>query len=198
MNGVVMSTFTIDTDNNIQAYAEAPASSNPAEVFSTQKELFRLAADWPAARLVEVWNSFAGAAPFNELRVVKKFTNRKTALSRIWRAIQRLAPDVATQAANTAPGKRKTKKPPTVAKPRGTARPRAQRAANVARKDTKKAEVLDMMRGPNGATLAELMKLTRWQAHTVRGFVSGTLTKKLGLKIESFRAENKERTYRIK
>ena len=42
------------------------------------------------------------------------------------------------------------------------------------------------------------MELTGWQAHTVRGFVSGTLTKKLGLKIESFRSEGKERTYRIK
>jgi Protein of unknown function (DUF3489) len=39
--------------------------------------------------------------------------------------------------------------------------------------------------------------MTGWQAHTVRGFVSGTLIKKLGLKIESFRNEAKERCYRI-
>jgi hypothetical protein len=44
-------------------------------------------------------------------------------------------------------------------------------------------------------TLAEVIELTGWQAHTVRGFVSGTLIKKLGLKIESFRSSEKERTY---
>ena len=41
------------------------------------------------------------------------------------------------------------------------------------------------------------MKATGWQAHTVRGFVSGTLIKKHGLKVESFRSEDKERTYRV-
>jgi len=40
--------------------------------------------------------------------------------------------------------------------------------------------------------------MDRWQPHTVRGFVSGTLVKKLGLKVESFHTEEKERTYRIK
>ena len=42
------------------------------------------------------------------------------------------------------------------------------------------------------------MGLTGWQAHTVRGFVSGTLIKKLELKVESFRSKEKERTYRIR
>ena len=39
--------------------------------------------------------------------------------------------------------------------------------------------------------------LKGWQAHTARGFASGTLTKKLGLEVESFRGEEKERTYKI-
>ena len=42
------------------------------------------------------------------------------------------------------------------------------------------------------------MKATGWQAHTVRGFVSGTLIKKMGLRVESFRAEDHARTYRIR
>jgi hypothetical protein len=193
-----MSTFTIDTDNNIQAYAEAPASSNPAEVFSTQKELAKLAASWPAARLVEVWNGFAGVAPFDDLKPVKKFTSRKAAVARIWQAVQRLLPDGAPQAADVPPARGKSKKSPTQAKRRDTDRAGAKRAANIAREGSKKAEILELMRRKQGATLDAIMKATGWQAHTVRGFVSGTLIKKLGLKVESFRSEEKERTYRIK
>ena len=54
------------------------------------------------------------------------------------------------------------------------------------------------MRRSQGATLPEIMELTGWQAHTVRGFVSGTLIKKLGLNVESFRSNENERTYRVK
>ena len=45
-------------------------------------------------------------------------------------------------------------------------------------------------------TLAEIMKFTGWQAHTVRGFISIAGSKQ-GLKIESVRGEDKQRTYRI-
>jgi hypothetical protein len=48
----------------------------------------------------------------------------------------------------------------------------------------------------DGATLAEIMNATGWQAHTVRGFVAGTL-KKMGVTVESFRSDDKERTYRL-
>jgi hypothetical protein len=188
-----MSTFTIDTDNNIQAHAEAPASGTPAEVFSTQKELAKLAADWPASRLVEVWNSFAGVAPFDDLKPVRKFTSRKAAVARIWTAVQRLSPDVTPQAAPVAPKKARLKKSPA----KGKRRERARGGAGEARPGSKKAEVLDLMRRAKGVTLAEIMKKTGWQAHTVRGFVSGTLVKKLGLKVESFRTGDKERAYRI-
>ena len=66
------------------------------------------------------------------------------------------------------------------------------------REGSKKAEVIDLMRRSQGATLSEVMELTGWQAHTVRGFVSGTLIKKLSLSVESFRSDEKERTYRVK
>jgi hypothetical protein len=46
--------------------------------------LAKLAADWPASRLVDIWNSLPGETP------VKKFKDRATAVSRIWRAIQSL------------------------------------------------------------------------------------------------------------
>ena len=63
---------------------------------------------------------------------------------------------------------------------------------------SKKDEVIDLMRRAQGASLAEIMELTGWQAHTVRGFVSGMLIRKLNMNVESFRSNEKERTYRIK
>ena len=52
------------------------------------------------------------------------------------------------------------------------------------------------MKRAKGATLAEIMKATGWQAHTVRGFVS-ILGSKGGEKIESSKNEAGERTYHI-
>jgi uncharacterized protein DUF3489 len=193
-----MATFTIDSENNITAHAGLPAGADESQSFSNQEELVKLAADWPASRLVDTWNSFAGVDPFDDLKPIKKFASRKGAVARIWQAIERLSPDVAQPVADVAPAKGKTKKSPTKSKRRDTARLGAKRAANVAREGSKKGEVLDLMRRSKGATLAEIMKLTGWQAHTVRGFVSGTLIKKLGLKVESFRSEERERTYRVK
>jgi hypothetical protein len=202
MDGVAMSTFTIDSNNNIAVFAsqeEATAAQiNNAESFSSAKDLNKLAAAWPAARLAEVWNSFAGVAPFGNLKPVKKFKDRKVAVTRTWEAIQRMVPNVGEQAPDVAPPKAKRDKGAKKGNQRHTARPSAKKMANVAREGSKKAEVLALMRRAKGVTLAEIMEKTGWQAHTVRGFVSGTLTKKLGLTVESFRTDDKERTYRIK
>lgn len=59
----------------------------------------------------------------------------------------------------------------------------------------KKAEVIAMMKRAKGATLAEIMAATGWQAHTVRGFVS-LLGSKGGEKIESTRSDAGERSYK--
>ena len=67
-------------------------------------------------------------------------------------------------------------------------KPKAERA-------NKKAEVIALMKRTKGATLAEIMKETGWQAHTVRGFVS--ILGKNGEKVESSKSEAGERTYRI-
>jgi hypothetical protein len=198
MNGVAMATFTIDSENNITAHVGLPAGADESQSFTNQKELAKLTTDWPMSRLIDTWNGFAGAAPFNDLRPVKKFTNRKAALARIWKAIERLAADVAKSVGNVAPTRGKAKKSPPEGERRNTARPGAKRGANVARDGSKKAEVIDLMRRPSGATLAEIMEMTSWQAHTVRGFVSGTLIKKLGLRVESFRNDEKERAYKIR
>ena len=75
--------------------------------------------------------------------------------------------------------------------------PKAQNEARVAG-DSKTAKILDLLKRPEGATLAALMKAAEWQAHSVRGFLSGTLRKKLGLTIESAKGEDGERTYTVK
>jgi hypothetical protein len=87
-----MTTFTIDTDNNITAHAAAPAAQDNLAVFASQKELAKVTAEWPISRLVETWNSFAGAPPFGDLKPVKKFENRAKATARIWAAIKKLQP----------------------------------------------------------------------------------------------------------
>jgi hypothetical protein len=66
-----------------------------------------------------------------------------------------------------------------------------------ARRGTKTTKIVDLLKRPGGATLKELMKTTGWQAHSVRGFLSGTLKKKMGTPVESFRSGDGERTYRI-
>ena len=183
-------TFTIDTDNNIAAHAGQPASAENLQSFASYQELAKLAAAWPATRLVETWNSFAGVAPFNDLKPVKKFTDRKVAIARIWAAVQRLSADDAPPARMVAPASPKAVTP-AVKAPR---RARAQDGAN--ERSNKKAEVLALMKRAKGVTLIEIVKLTGWQKHTVRGFVS-LLRSKGGEKIESLRNASGHRTYRM-
>jgi hypothetical protein len=80
-----MKIFTIENDSkNITLHAtvqEAEAVAN-AERFRNEAGLSKLAADWPASRLVEIWNSLPGVSP------VKKFKDRQTAVARIWKALE--------------------------------------------------------------------------------------------------------------
>jgi hypothetical protein len=151
-----MATFTIDSDNNITGYASGEAvPDGNTERFTTDSELAQLAAQWPAARLVEVWNSIPGLAR------VRKFTSRKTAVARIWKAAQSLvsgpnAPGVRTKSA-------KSRK-----------RPTSKAKAQTARDGSKKADIIRLLERAKGVTLEELMEATGWQAHSVRGFISGT------------------------
>ena len=62
---------------------------------------------------------------------------------------------------------------------------------------TKAAKILSLLRRSNGATIAELTKATSWQAHSVHGFMSGTLKKKQGIQINSRQEYGKPRRYSI-
>jgi hypothetical protein len=91
-----MKAFSIDETNNIKAFgAKQEAVSVSGLPFSSQKELAKLTAEWPVSRFIEIWNGFAGVAPFGDLKPVKKFTDRKVAVARMWQAIQRLGADSA-------------------------------------------------------------------------------------------------------
>jgi hypothetical protein len=74
---------------------------------------------------------------------------------------------------------------------------KAQRRAT-AREGTKKEKVLALLRRSQGATLTELMKATGWQSHSVRGFLSGALRKKMKLKVKSSKRDNGERVYSVR
>jgi Protein of unknown function (DUF3489) len=188
-----VATFTIDSENNIAAHPAVPINLENAQSFQSEKDLAKLVAEWPGSRLVEVWNSFAGVAPFSELKPVKKFTDRKSAVARIWAAIQRLAPDGTQPSRDVAPETARLKK--STSKPAKRAR-----AKHIARRgeecSNKRAEVIELMKKPKGATLAEIVEATGWQKHTVRGFVS-ILGSKGGLKVESSKNADGERTYRV-
>ena len=75
--------------------------------------------------------------------------------------------------------------------PDPSAKPKNSRAIS------KSAAILSMLRRPYGATLKELMQASNWQAHSVRGFLSGTVRKKLRLNLASRKRKNGERFYRI-
>ena len=209
-----MTIFTIDAENNIRAFpsAESTLVAGPeAQSFTSHKEFAKLGSDWPLTRLVETWNRFAGVVPWDDLKPVKKFTSRDTAVRRIWQAVQKIAPQaepamIAAPAAEEMPRSAaaadsgvppKPPKPRRVSKKSIGKRARAKQRSGPSREGTKKAAVLALIERSKGATLAEIQKATGWQAHTVRGFISATLGKKMGLAVESSRRQDGQRVYAL-
>ena len=100
----------------------------------------------------------------------------------------------APRRAPVAPKKAKAGKKASPAKkaPKGATKAKGSRAGS------KTSQILDLLKRPGGVSSAELMSTTGWQAHSVRGFLSGTVGKKLGLTVVSTKGENGERTYSVK
>ena len=64
-------------------------------------------------------------------------------------------------------------------------------------KSSKTDQCLAMLRQSEGVTVADLMAATGWQAHSVRGFLSGTVRKKLGLDLQSSKSNGEARRYHV-
>ncbi len=65
------------------------------------------------------------------------------------------------------------------------------------RDNSKQAQVIAMLRRPEGATIAQICEATGWKQHTVRGTFAGAFKKKLGLEITSTKESGGQRLYRI-
>lgn len=75
------------------------------------------------------------------------------------------------------------------------AKPEAIAAAQ--RPGTKQAQLIAMLQAPEGATIAEIAEATSWQHHSIRGAISGSLKKKLGLTVTSEKVAERGRVYRL-
>src|SRR5438477_8903107 len=161
--------FHVTSEDDIRVIDEQGARDmEGGSTFASEQELQKLATEWPMKRLVAIWNHLPGVHP------VARFTDRKTAIARIWRAIQ----------------------PQTEADRPSTRRASKAQHRPVFREGSKAAQVLTLLCRPEGATLNEIRNQTGWQAHTVRGFISRNLSKQ-SRKVRSFERDG-ERVYRLK
>jgi hypothetical protein len=117
-------------------------------------------------------------------------------------------PNIPTAAPAAAPSntdgvRRKPRPKPAVAKATSKGGAKKRKApppdrAKAARPGSKTAKLIALLKRSSGATLAQLIKATGWQAHSVRGFLAGTVTKKLGLQLESNKPEQGDRVYSLR
>src|SRR5437879_9827048 len=122
--------FHLTTDDHIRIINEqGPAESDTSgSSFASEQDFHEFAKEWPMKRLVAIWNHLPG------VHAVARFTDRKTAIRRIWRAIQ-------PQTEADRPTARRTSK--------------AQHQS-VFREGSKAAQVWTLLCGPQGTTLTEI------------------------------------------
>jgi uncharacterized protein DUF3489 len=142
---------------------------------------------------------------------MRKLSAEKDTRTNMTNAEANTAATLAAQGAHVAPERASSKKVATLRKgaPKGHKAAKGAKSAKKAAKqvrakefsgpraESKVAKILALIRRPKGATLAELAKLTGWQNHSIRGFLSGTVGKKMGLTVESAKREDGVRVYSI-
>jgi Protein of unknown function (DUF3489) len=203
-----MSTLPKNDANNVIAFRGGKEAAQARDAIPTsylsQAEFAKVSQDWPLSRFVEIFNALPGHAP------VKKFENRQKAVARLWKAVQPSAqnpqpvePCEPTRAPAGVPE-------PSVPLPEsGRGRKHAKETKSTHKADSansggqpttdrpnKKAQLIALMKRPQGVTLAEIMEATGWQKHTVRGFVS-ILGSHGGERIESSKNSAGDRIYKL-
>ena len=146
-------------------------------------------------------------------RVMDSIAKADPALNRIWRndedgraillhvtdaglAAIGVEPEDAPDGGDTAP-EGATEGPTTEPATEGAADASPAPKARKPREGTKQAQLIAMLRTPEGATIDEIVAATGWQPHTVRGAFAGALKKKLGLEVTSDKVEGRGRVYRL-
>ena len=116
---------------------------------------------------------------------------------------------MSTSSSETAPKRKRnaTKTPSTKTKSRSSGKSKPNPAVTkveaevapleVEARVTKQESVLTLLSRPAGASIEEMMQATGWQQHSVRGFLAGTVKKKLGFSLSSSKPEGEARRYRI-
>jgi len=177
--------FTIDAELNISAVEAVPEQIEAGTmVFRSEAELAAIAERMSITKLAEVWNSFAGVVPFDDLKPVAKFETKQAAAKRIWVAVQRLAepcearpvaPEATAPALPAAP-KQAAKKPakkPAAKKP--APKPKKATAAagvEIAKPGSKRAKALERISRKGGATLEQIMAATDSTRQSASNFVN--------------------------
>ena len=116
-----------------------------------------------------------------------------------YEALGRPRPDQTAATETATPAGKKATKAARKAKaaPKTEASGKGEQAAPRTRENSKQAQVIAMLKRPEGATIAQICEATNWQAHTVRSTFAGAFKKKLGLTVTSDKADGGVRVYRI-
>ena len=162
-----MRIYIIGNDGITLCREPSPQLHNGEIAVASTEEL--RAARLSGKRLLALWNALPGVEKRRSLG------DRDALIDQLWSALETL-PDPEPE-------------PHPEFEPDVERKPDAKRAS-------KQAEVIAMLRRPEGVTVAEVASATGWQRHTVRGVFSGALKKKLGLTLTSA-TEERGRVYRI-
>ena len=175
-----MKMFSIDANDSIEVRnAGSNRSKQSGRYFASEEQWAKIAADLPMSRLVAIWNGIPGLTP------VERFTSRAKAVPRIWKALQNLEPAMGKQpefASKTLPP---------------TEQPDAPAEQREEKGESKTAQVLALLKAQGGVSLEHLVRATGWQKHSIRGFLSGTVRRKMGLNLVSSKDASGARVYRI-
>ena len=174
-----MKVFSITASNQVRVFASEREAPRAETVFGSAEQLAALVQEWPMGDWWRYGTSFLARSRY-------KFTDRKSGVRRLWQAVQGVAAKAGHQQRRAV--LKRQPAPPTA---------KQSKQGRTQEKGTQTETVLALLRQPSGATLTALMRATQWQAHSVRGFISGQLGKRMGLRVKSFRRAG-DRVYRLR